>query len=153
MQGPWVSTFMGSSAVPVCALMYTLVCICVVYMYTCAHYVCRHGCVCVYYVCPFVSTYGCMCIESLNRGVCVCVCVPRVSVCGFVSYVCVLPVLVYGCALVRGYPGCSCLNVCVSFVRMCVCVCVRRHWCASFVSAHGRVAYTLCVCVGGVCVA
>lgn len=29
--------------------------------------------VCVYYVCPSVSTYGCMCIESLNRGVCVCV--------------------------------------------------------------------------------
>ena len=26
---------------------------------------------CVYYVCPFVSTYGCMCIESLNRCLCV----------------------------------------------------------------------------------
>lgn len=37
--------------------------------------------------------------------------------------------------------------------HVCVCVCVRRHWCASFVSAHGRVVYTLCVCVGGVRVA
>ena len=56
------------------------------------------------------------------------------------------------------YPGCSCLNVCVPFVLIhgCVCVCARarcmsvsRDVCASFVSVHGRVVCTLCVCIGG----
>ena len=153
MQVPWVSTFMGSSAVPVCALMYTLVCICVVYMYTCAHYVCRHGCVCVYYVCPFVSTYGCMCIESLNRGVCVCVCTS--CVCMWICILCLCTpctcVWMCTCAWVSRVFMFECVRILCPHV--CVCVCVRRHWCASFVSAHGRVAYTLCVCVGGVCVA
>jgi len=71
MQVPWVSTFMGSSAVPVCALMYTLVCICVVYMYTCAHYVRRRGCVCVLCV-PFCVHIWMYVYRVLKQG-CVCV--------------------------------------------------------------------------------
>lgn len=131
---------------------------CVYLCSVCAHCVPRHGRACVYYVRPFVSTYGCMCIlESLYRGVCVCVCTPCVCV-----WICECLMSVYPLCLcmdmhVCVYPGCSCLNVCVPFVLIygCVCVCARvvclcletRVPLSCLCVAMVR---TLCVCMGGV---
>lgn len=109
---PWVCTFMCSSAVPVCALMCTLVCIFVVYMYTCAHCAQACVCVCILCLCTPVLVYGyahvhgypgcsCLnvCVSFVHMYVCVCVC-KEALVCLFC--VCTWPCGVHPVCLCRG---------------------------------------------------